>query len=345
MYFPEFSVTTNILNFSGQIEAAKAVIEVIPVVSSWEKSLEREAALKTIYHLNHFDGVKLSQEEVKYFFEGKDVSTAKSVTHEIENTQEALDFVKARPDLNEETLKMLHSILVKGITHESKTGYYRKTPIQNYNSSFIQSAGPDEVVASLLSFFAWLETPDAKEIPAPVRSSIIYLEFIKVSPFDSHNKKIAALFALLNLYINDYDKYKAVTIDKSADENPTSFFQAIRSTQNPTGDITRWIEYYVSNLTQEFSGLKDKIVSLSKENKVRAVAGMAPLNERQERVVEYLHDYGSIQNKDFARLFYGISEDTILRDLKDLISKKIIQKVGSTKSSRYTIATTGTAVS
>ncbi len=106
MYFPEFSVTNTILKLSGSIEAAKAVIEVIPLVSSWEKSLEREASHKTIFHLNHFDGVNVSFEEVKYFFEGKDISTTKTNLHQIENTQEALDLIKARPDLNEETLKI-----------------------------------------------------------------------------------------------------------------------------------------------------------------------------------------------------------------------------------------------
>jgi hypothetical protein len=71
VYFPEFSVTNNILKHSSSIEASRAVIEVVPVVSSWEKSLEREASLKTIFHLNHFDEVKVTFEEIKYFLKEK----------------------------------------------------------------------------------------------------------------------------------------------------------------------------------------------------------------------------------------------------------------------------------
>jgi DeoR/GlpR family transcriptional regulator of sugar metabolism len=61
------------------------------------------------------------------------------------------------------------------------------------------------------------------------------------------------------------------------------------------------------------------------------------VSERQERIIEYLQDYGMLQNKDFPRIFPNISEDTVLRDLKVLIDMGIIQKTGSTKSSRYVL--------
>ena len=48
-----------------------------------------------------------------------------------------------------------------------------------------------------------------------------------------------------------------------------------------------------------------------------------------------MQDYGVLQNKDFSRIFPDISEDTVLRDLKSLIDAGIVQKTGSTKSSRY----------
>ena len=39
--------------------------------------------------------------------------------------------------------------------------------------------------------------------------------------------------------------------------------------------------------------------------------------------------------KELIRLIPMISEDTILRDLKDLMDKGIIKKEGRTKSARY----------
>jgi len=42
--------------------------------------------------------------------------------------------------------------------------------------------------------------------------------------------------------------------------------------------------------------------------------------------------------KDLCDILPKISEDTILRDLKHLLNKGIIEKQGSTKASRYVIA-------
>ena len=64
------------------------------------------------------------------------------------------------------------------------------------------------------------------------------------------------------------------------------------------------------------------------------------LNERQIKIVEYIENTGFFTNKSFKELFPMISEDTVLRDLKDLIEKGIIKKEGVTKAARYILRNT-----
>jgi len=45
-----------------------------------------------------------------------------------------------------------------------------------------------------------------------------------------------------------------------------------------------------------------------------------------------------MQNKDFPKLFPGVSEDSILRDIKVLLNQGIVVKTGSTKSSMYELS-------
>ena len=61
------------------------------------------------------------------------------------------------------------------------------------------------------------------------------------------------------------------------------------------------------------------------------------LLDADEMVVEYLQEVGYIQNQMFVTIFPNVSEDTVLRDLQDLIKKGLIKKVGSTKAARYVI--------
>ena len=73
MYFPEFSITTNILNNIGKIEASKALIEHLPLFPAWENSLQLEAKIKNAFHANHFEGNSLNFDHVKGFFNGREI--------------------------------------------------------------------------------------------------------------------------------------------------------------------------------------------------------------------------------------------------------------------------------
>jgi predicted HTH transcriptional regulator len=55
------------------------------------------------------------------------------------------------------------------------------------------------------------------------------------------------------------------------------------------------------------------------------------------RLVEYLGDNGQGGMKELKGVLKMVSEDTILRDLTDLIKKGIVRKEGATKSARYVI--------
>ena len=53
------------------------------------------------------------------------------------------------------------------------------------------------------------------------------------------------------------------------------------------------------------------------------------------KLIEYVQEVGYIQNQMFSSVFTDVSEDTVLRDLQDLIKKGLVKKIGSTKSARY----------
>ena len=61
------------------------------------------------------------------------------------------------------------------------------------------------------------------------------------------------------------------------------------------------------------------------------------LSARQMRLIEYLSEHGMAPMKDLSDVIPMVSEDTVLRDLKDLQNKNIIEKEGSTKAARYVI--------
>jgi len=91
----------------------------------------------------------------------------------------------------------------------------------------------------------------------------------------------------------------------------------------------------------ELSKVKEKVRKLSIDTRLKAKMGeQIALSERQMRLVEYISDQGSANMQELKKILSMVSEDTILRDLTDLLDKGIIKKEGSTKASRYIITKT-----
>ena len=59
------------------------------------------------------------------------------------------------------------------------------------------------------------------------------------------------------------------------------------------------------------------------------------LTERQVKIIEYIQEVGYLQNQSFLTIFPDVSEDSVLRDVQDLIKKNLLKKIGSTKAARY----------
>ncbi|MEK7070905.1 MAG: DeoR family transcriptional regulator, partial [Patescibacteria group bacterium] len=88
-----------------------------------------------------------------------------------------------------------------------------------------------------------------------------------------------------------------------------------------------------------FEKIKEKILRLSRDVKMKQKFGQQIyITERQTKIIEYIQDIGYLQNQSFSSLFPDVSEDTVLRDIKDLVSNNLIKKVGSTKAARYIMA-------
>lgn len=62
---------------------------------------------------------------------------------------------------------------------------------------------------------------------------------------------------------------------------------------------------------------------------------ITPLTPRQVRMIETLLKGG---HKKLSELNAGFSEDIANRDMADLVTRKIVKKIGRTKASRYSLA-------
>ncbi|MBT6401239.1 hypothetical protein HN803_05455 [candidate division WWE3 bacterium] len=324
MYVPEYTITSEILKNIATIEYGKAIIDSQKILPHWKKQISKEAKVRTIRHSLQLEGMNFEEDKVKRAVDG----VLKTVPKEIKNFLTALELVETASntqELDETEIKELHRKLTVGILPETQQGRYRSMKLE-------RSTNPEELLAEMVELFDWYNSLDAKETHPVITSGIMLSQMEKIKPFSSFNPSGAVLTTRVCLKMGNYHMNDYYSLEESFAVSKVAHARALESIED---DLTKWLEYFTDTLAREVSNIKEKVLLLARDTKLAKASGRVNLTERQERIVEFLQDYGLLQNKAFTKLFPDVSEDSILRDLKTLIEMGVVVKRGKTKSSRY----------
>ena len=327
MYLPEYSITSKTLSNISTIEYGKAIIESTTILPSWETKLKKEATIKTVYGSLQILGINTDQQSIKSAVE----NINKALNQEALNIIKAvflIDEISRNKEFEEIDLKYIHKTLTEGLVPRVKQGSYRTTKIPG-------RVKPEEILAQIVSLFDWYNSLDARETHRVITAAIMKACLEVIQPFEEMNGISSNLLTYVSLKTSGYGFKDLISIETYYKNTRSEYRDEIESLDLEDLDLTRWIEYFTEGLASEVSTVSQNVKLLSKDTKIAKATGRVRVSNRQEKIVEYLQDYGILQNSDFPRLFPDLSEDTVLRDLKKLMDMDIIQKLGSTKSSRY----------
>ena len=330
MFFPEFTVTQKTLKNIGTVEYSRAIADSVKILPAWEKQLRKEALTLRIYSLLKTEGTGVDEQTVKASLEGFTENKPQEVT----NFDDALRSVKEigrKLELEEIDIKYINQTLTQRLMPKTKQGAYR-TMKKN------DKPDPGEILARIVTLFDWLNSLDARENHPIITAAILSAEILRIEPFENFNQSTASMAFDLVLESYSYSLGGLIEIDSYILSSRKEFEEALAEIEKNNFDYTHWLEYVTHGFSTKTYNLVEKIKLLEKDTKVAKATGRVKVTERQERIIEYLQDYGLLQNKDFPVVFPGISEDTVLRDLKSLLDRGIIKKSGSTKSSRYELS-------
>ncbi len=357
MYSPKFTVSSKILRDIGLIEGAKAVVENAALLPAWEARFREDATLRAVHYGTHVEGNDLNLEEVKKVMEGKEVVARERDILEVINYRKVIDYLSKlvergekskeggiwlRKDIyTEATLRELHGLTVAGIVPAGETGKYRTVQVvlRDVLTGEIVHRPPAavEVKYQLEDFFEWLDDPIAWDLHPVIKAGIVHYALVAIHPFTEGNGRVSRAMATLIFLNEGYDIRRIFSLEEYYDKNVAGYYYAIKTAdQNADHDLTSWLEYFVEGVAIEFNAVKEKVQHLSLDLKLKNQAGQQIfLSERQIKLIEYIQKVGYLSNAQFADILPMVSEDTVLRDLKDLMLKKIIKKRGKTKAARY----------
>lgn len=326
MFVPEYTITNKTLKNIASIEYSRSIIENTPLLPNFKARVQKEAKIELISALAKLSGVRVENIVIK---ETVEEISRKSNTYvnNLVKTLNTIEEIATTHELDEEELSLIHKIISENLVPESTLQKYRANKVSNKSL-------PEEILANLVELFDWYNSLDARDTHPIIVSGIIKAQLELIAPFENFNIASSSLVALLILQTSVFLPAYYYTPDIHIFGLIKHYEQSIYSVLEDA-DFTKWLEFYTDGLANQASKVEEKVKILGRDSKIAKTTGNTNLTDRQERILEYIQDYGMIQNKDFPLLFPSKSEDSILRDLKKLLDEGIIVKRGKTKSSRY----------
>lgn len=343
MYIPTFSITNSILKNIGSIEAAREVIENAPLLPYWEKKFQDEAQLRTVHFGTHIEGNELSLTQVQKILDGEKIVARDRDVQEVINYRRVTEYMGRTmgKKIDEDTIKQLHKIVVASIMPLEKIGDYRdkEVVIKNSITGEVSFRPPKviEVPWQVKELVTFIE--EEHEMHPVLKAGVVHFEFVRIHPFLDGNGRVGRALSTLVLFQEGYDIRQFFSLEEHFDNNAAEYYNALQSVERERGDQTVWLTYFTQCLSVELSKIKDKIEKISADTGLRKkLGGPIMLSERQLKIVEFIKANGYIENKMYATMFPMVSEDTVLREVQDLVKKKLLRKKGVTKGVKYMMA-------
>jgi len=304
------------------------------------KELKSIATVRSVGASNRIEGNKMSDEEVDVLLQKIDITKLiDRDSQEVVGYFEVLDLISESYEnisVTENHIKSLHNSLMK---YSAKDEWHKG----NYkvHSNAVEASFPDgtrqiifqttepgyateDAIRQLLNWYN-LETEEHSIVKI---ASFVY-DFLSVHPFQDGNGRLSRLISTLLLVKKGYKWIQYVSFEHEIENRKNEYYQVLRScqAQRPNEDITVWIQFFLSCLSNIQSQLLTKLQRSGLETQ---------LSPKEKSIYMIIQNRPNIQSGEISEKL-AIPLSTVKRILSELIDKGLIEKQGSGRSVSYTI--------
>ncbi len=357
MFSPRFIITNKILGSLIELEKVRLIVDLAPLQTDWEVKLRIECLSKRAYSILHYLGVSLDADDVAKIIKDDPERDAKpaqvalrvGVVAKEKDVQKAINWLNAnklvsqtaylsnkfkQESFGEKDLVTLNTILGERIVNSASLGGFRENTNTEYPE--VKAPPPVEVKYQVEDLFSWFKGVSKLEIHPVIKAGVMLFEIMRIRPFDEDNFTAAMFFSGLTMASEGYGMKELWPLEEDILKNRPRLAEMFAVTVE-SGDLTGWLEFVTKMLSDAAQKTKEKIMNLVGDRPIFKSEGgkVISLSERQITIMEEMTIQGEMTIKEIRGILPMVSDDTILRDLKDLILKKLLRKKGKTKGAVY----------
>jgi Fic family protein len=308
--------------------------------------LREEATLQTltedVVKTSEIEGEKLDTEQVRSSIArrmGMDIGALPQIDRNVEGIVEVMLDATRKYDrpLSQERLFSWHAALFptgrSGMqritvgswrTKQSGAMQVVSGPIGREKIHY-EAPSHDRLKKEMARFIKWSNT--ASDIDPVIKAALAHFWFVTIHPFDDGNGRIARAIADMMLARSEKSPQRFYSMSSQIQRERKAYYDVLEHCQKGTLDITPWVEWFLGCLKHALGASDQTLEAVLMKVKFWKSHADESFNERQRKVINRLLDgfEGKLTTSKWAKLT-KCSQDTALRDISDLLNRRILSK-------------------
>jgi Fic family protein len=188
-----------------------------------------------------------------------------------------------------------------------------------------EAPATDRIPAAMRAFLKWVNEEDGTD--QVIRSAVAHLWFLTIHPFDDGNGRVARAISDMLLARSDGSRQRFFSMSAQIRAERKDYYQMLETSQKGGLDVTSWIAWYLGCLNRALDAASDAMSSVLERTRFWDKHASTDLNERQRKMINRLFGgfTGHLTTSKWAKMT-RCSQDTALRDIQELVEKRILKK-------------------
>lgn len=331
------TVDSDTLGRVGNIERIDALLDAPDVLAGTIRdALELRAMVMSVADSNAIEGIYTDESRLAGIVSGRTVPRGHD-EQEIAGYRDALRLIHQAHqniDITVDSILDIYGILM-GQNPNADLGFkVRDNAIVERDGEGRITKVHEKVPASEVEdsiqqlVWAFREARDDSEINNLLLIPCFIDDFLMIHPFADGNGRMSRLLTTLLLYKKGYDVCRYVSMESKVNSSKGDYYRALEDSQagwfDNSNDYMPFVSYF---LIQLFLCYRE--IDLAMASEIRTNVKSGGLEQFMERTVI------PMSKRDLCDLFPSLSESTVERVLANMLREGRIEKIGSSRSTRY----------
>lgn len=307
--------------------------------------LRRHAVATSVHYSTAIEGNVLTLGQVESLLRGEQVAARDDQVQEVLNYREAISYVQEvgsqrENQITEQTIRTIHFLVSKSLPGPYDPGRYRAAQnnvVDSVSGRVVFRPPPPEAVGSLMQeFIEWLNS-GGRQIDPYLRAALAHLNFVAIHPFGDGNGRTARIIEALIFYMEGYKSHELVSLEEFFGRDTQSYYTALNASLGSSyrpddADVSPWVNYYLgAHAAQAVSAATRQQTVISQ---LATLTSTFDVDVVRALSVLVAHYDGSITNSIY-RAMAGVTNQTAVTHLRQLVNMDLLQIVGRGRGTRY----------